>query len=171
MKLQDRLSKIELEIAKSKKRLELLRKERQAYRTLPKRSTKRDPMLAEKRLDPKTYSLVAQGDSWFDYPPSWDLIDWLSNYHGHDIDNIGVSGSTLNDIAYGRLPENWLGVRQSHHTDRVAELIYSIGVKKPQAVLLSGGGNDVAGPEFFSFLNNSLSKLKNPNSNVLDGVL
>ena len=170
MKPRDRLRQIELEIAKSKKRLELLHKERQAYRTLPKRSIK-DPRLAEKGLDPKTYSLVAQGDSWFDYPPSWDLIDWLSNRHGHDIDNIGVSGSTLNDIAYGRIPENWLGVRQSHHTDRVEELIYRIRVKKPQAVLLSGGGNDVAGPEFFSFLNNALSKLKNPNENVLEGVL
>ena len=50
-------------------------------------------------------------------------------------------------------------------------MIHRIDVNKPQAVLLSGGGNDVAGPEFFSFLNNALSKLENPNSKVLDGVL
>jgi lysophospholipase L1-like esterase len=114
---------------------------------------------------------VAQGDSWFDYPPSWDLIDWLSNYHGHDIDSIGVAGSTLNDIAYGPVPKNWLGIRQSDDVDRITELIHLINKKRPQAVLLSGGGNDVAGPEFFSFLNNALSNLQNPNAEVLDGVI
>jgi hypothetical protein len=69
------------------------------------------------------------------------------------------------------VPKNWLGISQSDDTDRMAELINRIDEKKPQAVLLSGGGNDVAGPEFFSFLNNALSKLENPNAKVLDGVL
>lgn len=168
---QDRLAKIEEQIAASKDRLDLLHTERQASRTLPTRLTAVHPMLAMASLAPKTYSLVAQGDSWFDYPPSWDLIDWLSNYHGHDIDNIGVAGSTLNDIAYGPVPKNWLGIPQSDDIDRMTELIHRINEKRPQAVLLSGGGNDVAGPEFFSFLNNALSNLQNPNADVLDGVI
>lgn len=168
---QDRLKEIESEIANSRDRLDLLHQERKAARTLPDRLTTVHPMLVSAKMAPKTYSLVAQGDSWFDYPPSWDLIDWLKSHHGHDIDNIGVAGSTLNDIVYGPVPKNWLGIPQSHDTNRITELIYRIDVKIPQAVLLSGGGNDIAGPEFFSFLNNALSELENPNSKVLDGVL
>lgn len=172
MKPTTRLKKIEQRIAVTKSRLDLLHEERKAARTLPPpRDTVHPLLLAKGFSSSKTYSLVAQGDSWFDYPPSWDLIDWLSNHHGHDIDDIGVAGSTLNDITYGPVPKNWLGIAQSDDADRMAELIHRIGKKKPQAVLLSGGGNDVAGPEFFSFLNNALSKLGNPNAKVLDGVL
>jgi len=171
MKPKARLKSIEKNIAANKGKLNLLHEERQAARTLPAQLTTVHPMLAKAFISPRNYSLVAQGDSWFDYPTSWDLIDWLSNYHGHDIDSIGVAGSTLNDIVYGPVPKNWLGISQSDDTDRMAELINRIDEKKPQAVLLSGGGNDVAGPEFFSFLNNALSKLENPNAKVLDGVL
>jgi len=171
MTFQDSLAKIEQEISDQKDRLEKLHEERQAARSVPARLTTVHPMLAEVGLAPKTYSLLAQGDSWFDYPPSWDLIDWLSHAHGHDIDNIGVAGSTLNDIAYGPVPKNWLGIPQSDDTNRITELIHRIDEKKPQAVLLSGGGNDIAGKEFFSFLNNALSNLQNPNQDVLNGVI
>lgn len=168
---QERLARLEKQISENKDRLDLLYSERQAARSAPPRLTTVHPMLAMNALTPKTYRLVTQGDSWFDYPPSWDLIDWLSNSHGHDIDNIGVAGSTLNDIVYGPVPKNWLGISQSDDVNRLVELIHRIDEKKPQAVLLSGGGNDIAGPEFFSFLNNALSGLQNPNVNVLEGVV
>lgn len=168
---QDRLKKIELKIVESKDRLRSLHNERQTSRTSPERLTTVHPMLARASLVPKTYSLVAQGDSWFDYPPSWDLIDWLSYHHGHDIDSIGVAGSTINDIVYGPVPKNWLGIPQSDDIDRITELVHRIDQKRPQAVLLSGGGNDIAGAEFFSFLNNAMSNLQNPNADVLKGVI
>ncbi len=168
---QERLGKLKLQIAANRDRLELLESERQAARMAPPRLTAAHPMLAFKSLAPKTYRLVSQGDSWFDYPPSWDLIDWLRSAHGHHVDNIAVAGSTLNDIVYGPVPANWLGIPQSDDIDRLAELIHRIDEIRPQAVLLSGGGNDVAGPEFFSFLNNALSNLANPNRGVLDSVV
>jgi lysophospholipase L1-like esterase len=77
----------------------------------------------------------------------------------------------LNDIVYGPVPTNWLGIPQSHDLNRITELIHRIDQKRPDAVLLSGGGNDIAGPEFFSFVNNVLSNLQNPNAEVLDGVV
>ena len=46
-----------------------------------------------------------------------------------------------------------------------------IDQKRPDVVLLSGGGNDIAGEEFFSFVNNAQSNLANPNQDVLDGVI
>lgn len=128
-------------------------------------------MLLAAGLPPKVYKIVAQGDSWFDYPVSWDLIDWLKNAHGHDIEDLGVAGSTLNDIVYGPVPKNFLGIPQSGDINREMELINSIAIKQPDAVLLSGGGNDIAGPEFFSFVNNALSNLQNPNQQVLDGAV
>lgn len=166
-----RLSTIEAEIAASRDRLNILHAERKAARALPVSAPTVHPMLFAASLPPQRYRLVAQGDSWFDYPTSWDLIDWLANAHGHDIDNLGVAGSTLNDIVYGPVPENWLGIPQSDDTSRSAELIHRIEQKQPHAVLLSGGGNDIAGDEFFSFVNNALSSLPNPNQEVLDGVV
>lgn len=168
---KQRLALVQKEIARSKTRLKALHTERVASRTLPPRRQVISPLLRVAALAPQTFKLVAQGDSWFDYPTSWDLIDWLVNAHGHDVDNLGVAGSTLNDIVYGPVPENWLGIPQSDDTSRSAELISRIGEKHPDAVLLSGGGNDIAGDEFFSFVNNALSSLANPNQQVLDGVV
>ena len=170
MNAHQRLAEIENEIATSTDRLQAIHNERRAARTTPPPLTETHPLLLAARLAPQNYTLVAQGDSWFDYPTSWDLIDWLQSY-GHDIDDLGVAGSTLNDIVYGPVPKNWLGIPQSHDSSRSAELISSITRKKPHAVLLSGGGNDVAGDEFFSFINNALSRLGNPNRQVLDGVI
>jgi lysophospholipase L1-like esterase len=123
----------------------------------------------------KKYKLVAQGDSWFDYPGN-DLINYLRDAHGHRIENIAVAGSTLNDIVYGPVPKNWLGIPQSDDVSRMEELLYLIEKTHEkndplQGVLLSGGGNDIAGPEFFSFLNNKDAHLDNPNEMVVAGVV
>jgi lysophospholipase L1-like esterase len=123
----------------------------------------------------RTFNLLAQGDSWFDYPPGTDLIDCLHSNHGHTITNIAVAGSTLNDEAYGPVPRELfglpLGPRQSDDPDRIAELVHRIQQDKPQALLLSAGGNDIAGDEFFSFINNAKSGLESINQSVLDGVV
>jgi lysophospholipase L1-like esterase len=171
MNPQQRLAKIQSDISTQKGLLDKLAQVRGASRSLPQRLTTPHQMLLTAGLAPKSYKLVAQGDSWFDYLPGWDLIDWLKSAHGHDIDDIGVAGSTLNDIVYGLVPVNWLGVAQSDDVDRLTELIHRIDQIRPDAVLLSGGGNDIAGPEFFSFVNNAVSNLKNPNAEVLDGVV
>lgn len=107
----------------------------------------------------RSFKLLAQGDSWFDYPPGTDLVDCLHSNHGHRIVNIAVAGSTLNDEAYGPVPrELWglpFGPPQSNDPSRIAELVTRIHEEKPQALLISAGGNDVAGDEFFSFVNNA----------------
>lgn len=168
---QDRLAKIQADISAQRDLLDELSEQRRAARTVPPRLTAVHPLLMAAGLSPRTYKLVAQGDSWFDYPVGWDLIGWLKHAHGHDIDDLGLAGSTLNNIVYGPVPHNWLGIPQSHDVDRITELIHCIDQNRPDAVLLSGGGNDIAGSEFFSFVNNALSNLQNPNAEVLDGVV
>ncbi|MBO0858665.1 MAG: hypothetical protein J2P21_09400 [Chloracidobacterium sp.] len=120
----------------------------------------------------KAFKLLAQGDSWFDYPPGTDLTDCLRDNHGHTIINIAVAGSTLNDEAYGPVPQDLFGLTsQSDSPSRIAELIHHIEKDRPQALLLSAGGNDVAGDEFFSFINNALSGLPPVNEGVLNNVV
>ncbi len=41
---------------------------------------------------------------------------------------------------------------QSDDPSRIAELVQRILENKPQALLLSAGGNDIAGDEFFSLI-------------------
>src|SRR5438552_7798170 len=76
----------------------------------------------------RTFKLLAQGDSWFDYPPGTDIIDCLHTNHGHTIVNIAVAGSTLNDEVYGPVPRELFGLPfgplQSDDPSRIAELIH-----------------------------------------------
>jgi hypothetical protein len=99
---------------------------------------------------------LAQGDSWFNYWIGRDILYWLHKDSGWEIDSIAVAGSTLNDVVYGPVPKDLLDFRQTDAPSRRGELIYRIKQDKPAALLLSMGGNDVAGEEFFSFVNNAM---------------
>jgi len=176
------LDEIKQEIEEHKGLLNGVHAARQAVRgynavPLEDRGTAAAPLKALLSATPakRVFTLLAQGDSWFDYPLGTDLIDCLHSNHGHAITNIAVAGSTLNDEAYGPVPREMfglpLGPPQSDDPDRITELVHQIRQVKPQALLLSAGGNDVAGDEFFSFINNALSGLPAVNPEVLDGVI
>lgn len=124
----------------------------------------------------RQFRLLAQGDSWFDYPPGTDIIHCLHENYGHTIYNIAVAGSTLNDEAYGPVPHELFGIpdvgpQQSGDPSRIAELVHRIQHDKPDALLLSAGGNDIAGKEFFTFINNAESGLQPVNLEVLNGAV
>jgi lysophospholipase L1-like esterase len=183
MKTRNRsLASIKREITSKKKLLNQVHAARQAVRgytavPLAQRGESAAPLRAMLAATPakRTFNLLAQGDSWFDYPAGTDLIDCLHANHGHTITNIAVAGSTLNDEAYGPVPREMFGLpfgpKQSDDPDRITELVNRIQQDKPQALLLSAGGNDIAGDEFFSFINNSKSGLPSVNQEVLDGVV
>jgi hypothetical protein len=178
------LAEIKTEIAAKKDILDKLHTVRQAvrgYTTVPlaERGSSAAPlraMMAAAAPAKQPLKLLAQGDSWFDYPPGTDLIDCLHTTYGHQITNIAVAGSTLNDEAYGPVPSQMFGLpfgtKQSDDPDRITELVHRIQQDKPQALLLSAGGNDIAGDEFFSFINNARSGLPSAvNTEVLNGVV
>jgi lysophospholipase L1-like esterase len=183
MKTENRsLADIKVEIGRKQNLLDQVHTARQAvhgYTTVAaaQRGVQAAPLRAMLAATPgkRTFNLLAQGDSWFDYPPGTDLIDCLHTNHGHTITNIAVAGSTLNDEAYGPVPREMFGLPfgplQSDDPSRIAELVNRIQQDKPQALLLSAGGNDIAGDEFFSFINNSKSGLSAINQEVLDGVV
>jgi lysophospholipase L1-like esterase len=172
MTTKENLERINTEIAQNRDLLNALMARREQTESVPAPLQGVHPLLAAAGLTQKKFKLVAQGDSWFEYPLGWDVVKVLKGRYGHDISNIAVHGSTMNDIVYGLVPKNWLGIPQADAVDRETELINLIQQKQPQAVLLSGGGNDIAGDGFFfSFINNSKSNLTGANQEVIDGVI
>jgi hypothetical protein len=72
--------------------------------------------------------LVSEGDSWFDYPPHPNVVDWLDGEGFWAIKRFEKSGDTVDNIA----------------TEANLSRIASIAKKeKPEAFLFSGGGNDL----------------------------
>ncbi len=104
---------------------------------------------------PNRDNLVAEGDSWFDYLPGTDLIDCLRNHHGYNITNYAKAGDTLENMIYGT------GINGSFQrtTPSIDKVLRKIGQIKPKVFLFSGGGNDIAGDEFSSYLNHNNSGL------------
>lgn len=88
--------------------------------------------------------LLAVGDSWFDYGAD-DLADCLRRDAGHAVSSLAVSGSTLEQLAYGSLPQGHLGVRDAHRVSRVEDLVFALEAYRPHALLISAGGNDAKG--------------------------
>jgi hypothetical protein len=112
--------------------------------------------------DPATAgTLVAEGDSWFDYPLN-DVLSLLEDDHGYDVESVAHKGDRIEEMAYGR--------GQLEELTRRLEKLLRRGVI-PRAILLSGGGNDVAGDEFGMLLNHERSPIRGLNDEVVAGVV
>jgi hypothetical protein len=85
--------------------------------------------------------LLAEGDSWFDYP-RWDVLKALRR-DGYEVASVAHYGQTLEQIAYD--------TTQLSGTIAAMKLLKAEG-KRPKALLLSAGGNDLAGPELSAIL-------------------
>jgi len=108
----------------------------------------------------RTGVLVAEGDSWFDYP--WhDVLRMLEDHHGYDVESVAHKGDSVESMAYGGQLEEFT---------RLIEKLLRQGVV-PRAILLSGGGNDVAGEEFRVLLNHVRSAHAGLNEQVVRGVI
>lgn len=99
--------------------------------------------------------IIAEGDSWFDYLPGTDLIDCLRNHFDYDIEKFAKAGDTLENMIYGT------GINRDFQREvpQIYTILRRIEQIKPKVFLFSGGGNDVAGDEFESYLNHNLSGL------------
>lgn len=104
--------------------------------------------------------LIAEGDSWFDYPMN-DVLRLLEDHHGFDVESVAHMGDRVEDMAYGGQFEEFA---------RRLEKLLRLG-RVPDAILLSGGGNDIAGDEFAILLNHSASGLPALNQDVMRGVI
>lgn len=98
---------------------------------------------------PTPLSLIAQGDSWFDYPlpilaPS-DVIAHLLS--------MPLSPTILSLAHYGEAAEDMLGLRKLRMLKEQLEDVEHNGAF--DAILFSGGGNDLVGDQFRLWINDS----------------
>jgi lysophospholipase L1-like esterase len=105
--------------------------------------------------------LVAEGDSWFDYP--WtDVLRILEDTYLYTVESVSHRGDRIEAMAYG-------GGQLEELTRRLERLFQRNTV--PDAILLSGGGNDVAGAEFGMLINHANSATPGLNELVVQGVI
>jgi len=108
--------------------------------------------------------VIAEGDSWFDYPLE-DILESLEDDHGFEVEAVAHHGDNLEDMAY-----------DDRQLDRLAKAFRKVAQRLgpggvPRGVLLSGGGNDIAGDEFAVLLNHSRADSTGLNRKVADGII
>jgi lysophospholipase L1-like esterase len=105
--------------------------------------------------------MVAEGDSWFDYP-FHDVLSALERRFGFEIESVAHHGDSAETIAYD--------AAQLAGVARLFERLAREG-RGPRAILLSAGGNDVVGSEFRVLLNHRDSGLPPLSDAVVRGVV
>lgn len=123
----------------------------------------RIPAKTTRLLGPKATSgvLIAEGDSWFDYP-GLDILSCLEDEYLFDVESVARKGHCLEDMAY-------TGGQFEDFARKLEKLLREQTV--PRAILLSGGGNDIAGDEFALLLNHAASSLTPLNGDIVKGVV
>ena len=105
--------------------------------------------------------LIAEGDSWFDYP-FHDVLQMLEDDYLYDVESVAHKGDTVDDMAHS-------GGQFEEFARRLEKLLRAN--KVPRAILLSGGGNDIAGDEFAILLNHAASSLPAINDDIVRGLI
>ena len=116
----------------------------------------------QKKDYPKELTLVAEGDSWFDYPLKKDILDHLRKM-GYAIKKFSKAGDTLENMIYGSDYEIKGNEVYPKGPISLQETLNAIRKHQPRFVLFSAGGNDVVGTEIMGYLHH---KYSNPNSLV-----
>ncbi|MEZ4331835.1 MAG: SGNH/GDSL hydrolase family protein [Myxococcota bacterium] len=105
--------------------------------------------------------LVAEGDSWFDYP-LYDVLVSLEDDHDFAIESVAHRGDRVESMAYA-----------DGQLDALCRRIEKVvrGGEIPRAILLSGGGNDLVGRPFELLLDHARSPIAGLNESVVRGVI
>lgn len=105
--------------------------------------------------------LVAEGDSWFAYP-WYNIVIYLRSHFKYEVHSVAENGDTLEDMAYNYKQKVGLVSKLTELSDHQ---------KTPRAILLSVGGNDIAGPELQVMLNHRMSGSDPLNSVIANEVI
>lgn len=124
-------------------------------------------MLAGVPATPAPLVMLAHGDSWFDYPLSGNSPTWRSTDIIANLESLGnINPVILNISHYGDATTEELSwPKQQRMIDALNDQANWMGQGKPDAILFSGGGNDIAGNQFCIFLDYAT-----PGSNGLNAV-
>ena len=106
--------------------------------------------------------LLAVGDSWFDYPIH-DILTRLDDNYGYNIESSAHRGDPIETMVSQ--------VGQLDKFARCMDKIVALGAT-PKAILVSGGGDDIAGKEFGMLINNiDLVPIPGWNAQVIASVI
>ena len=114
-----------------------------------------------RRGGPPRARIFAEGDSWFDFPLT-DVLVELEDEYDYRIESVAHRGDTLEGMAFEE--------GQLRLAARKLRAMIDDG-RPPEAILLSGGGNDLAGDEFLSLLNHQRSGLPSISEHVAAGLI
>ena len=103
----------------------------------------------------KSLTVISEGDSWFNYKVSADLIDCLRRFHGYEIENYATPGDRLENMIYG----TEINRQFERITPQIKIVLERVRRDQPDVFLFSGAGNDVAGDQFGTFLHHAESGL------------
>lgn len=108
---------------------------------------------------PKDLTIVAEGDSWFDYPLRKDILDFLIE-KGFAIERFSRRGDTLENMVYGTdyNKDRSTGIITHKGPESLQEVHNAVKEHKPAIFLFSAGGNDIVGSEITAYLNHKHSK-------------
>lgn len=115
------------------------------------------------RFTGKAGVIVAEGDSWYDYP-LFDVLQQLQGRYNYKVESVARAGDTLESMVYDPKQIATLALKLSRLASVEPQQV-------PVAILLSGGGNDVSGPELSLLLNHAQSELPKLNEAIVTGVL
>jgi len=105
--------------------------------------------------------LIAIGDSWFDYPIR-DVLTNLDDQFGYTIESCAHKGDPIEAMVSP--------VGQLDQFSRLLQKVTDLGAT-PKAVLISGGGDDIAGDEFGMLINECGTSIQGWNAQVVAGVI
>ena len=120
------------------------------------------------RSTSRDIKIVAEGDSWFDYPFMKDIIDHLRN-RGYAIYKESHFGDTLEDMVYGTK----IRKRDNKNLGSANWKKTHDAIKKynPRFVLFSACGNDVIGASLDFYINHHKSGLTHIRNDVFEYML
>jgi len=103
---------------------------------------------------PEPLVMLAQGDSWFDYPLSGNALSLAGTDIIAQLQGMGTTHPVIVNLAhYGESSTDEMSLPKQ---ERMIQLLQDksnwLSRGKPDAILFSAGGNDIAGDQFCIFL-------------------
>jgi hypothetical protein len=107
-------------------------------------------------VPPKPLLLLAHGDSWFDYPLNGNALALHSTDIIAQLENMGAVHPVIMNLShYGDSSSDEMALPKQQRLIACLQDATNWVNGKPDAILFSGGGNDIAGDKFCIFLDDA----------------
>ena len=124
----------------------------------------------------RQFTVVAEGDSWFDYKPAFigigtkDLLGHLQTSGRINVYRVSKAGDTLENMIYGTDTTGKGPDLAPDLPPQIEKTLAAIRDRNADAFFFSGGGNDLAGVELAGYLNHKDSGLPTLREDTLEVI-